>query len=120
MLKIETIAPNFELKDQFGESHTLKEHQDSYVLVYFYPKDDTPGCTKEACVIRDMYQDFESNGVKVFGISADSVESHKSLPKNMIYLLLFYLIQKKKLLKPMVPMDIFLQKEFRICWLRGI
>ncbi len=99
MLKIETIAPNFELKDQFGESHTLKEHQDSYVLVYFYPKDDTPGCTKEACVIRDMYQDFESNGVKVFGISADSVESHKKFAEK--YDLPFTLLSdpKKEIIK---------------------
>jgi len=77
MLKIETLAPNFKLLDQNGEEHSLSEYRGFHVLVYFYPKDDTPGCTKEACVIRDMYNDFKSNDVKVFGISSDSVESHK-------------------------------------------
>ena len=77
MLNIKTPAPNFKLLDQDGKEHSLAYHRGSFVLIYFYPKDDTPGCTKEACVIRDMYKDFESNGVKVFGISSDSVESHK-------------------------------------------
>jgi peroxiredoxin Q/BCP len=77
MLNTKTSAPNFKLLDQDGKEHSLLYHRGSYILIYFYPKDDTPGCTKEACVIRDMYKDFESNGVKVFGISSDSVESHK-------------------------------------------
>jgi peroxiredoxin Q/BCP len=77
MLDIKTIAPNFKLLDQDGKEHSLSYHRGYYVLIYFYPKDDTPGCTKEACVIRDMYTDFKSNSVKVFGVSADSVESHK-------------------------------------------
>ena len=77
MLAIKSPAPDFTLPDQNGLNHSLFQYKGRYVLLYFYPKDDTPGCTKEACVIRDMYQDFESNGVKVFGISADSVESHK-------------------------------------------
>lgn len=77
MLDIKTPAPNFKLLDQNGKEHTLAYHRGSYVLIYFYPKDDTPGCTKEACTIRDMYKDFESNNVKIFGISADSVQSHK-------------------------------------------
>ena len=76
MLEINTPAPDFKLKDQNGTEHSLSYHRGNYVLIYFYPKDDTPGCTKEACVIRDMYKDFEMNGVKVFGISADSIESH--------------------------------------------
>src|ERR1035437_570515 len=77
MLNIKTPAPNFKLLDQDGKEHSLAYHKGNYILIYFYPKDDTPGCTKEACVIRDMYKDFESNGVKVFGVSADSPESHK-------------------------------------------
>ena len=77
MLEINTSAPDFKLLDQDGKEHSLAYHRGAYLLAYFYPKDDTAGCTKEACVIRDMYKDFESNGVKVFGISADSVESHK-------------------------------------------
>lgn len=57
--------------------HTLSEHIGSWVLIYFYPKDDTPGCTKEACVLRDAFPDFNQLNAIVFGISADSVKSHK-------------------------------------------
>ena len=78
MLTINTQAPDFKLLDQDGKEHSLSYHKGSFILIYFYPKDDTPGCTKEACVIRDAYKDFESNGVKVFGISADTVEKHKA------------------------------------------
>jgi len=77
MLNIEQLAPAFSLPDQDGMMHNLSDYHGQMVLVYFYPKDDTPGCTKEACAIADMYNDFERQGVKVFGISADSVESHK-------------------------------------------
>jgi len=77
MLQIGTLAPDFTLLDQNGKEHLLSYHKGNYVLIYFYPKDDTPGCTKEACTIRDLYKDFESNGVKVFGVSADTPESHK-------------------------------------------
>ncbi len=77
MLALGTIAPDFNLLDQENKEHTLSYHRGQYVLIYFYPKDDTPGCTKEACAIRDMYTDFESNNVKVFGVSKDSVASHK-------------------------------------------
>jgi peroxiredoxin Q/BCP len=77
MLNIKTSAPDFKLTDQNSNEHALSEYLGSYVLIYFYPKDDTPGCTKEACVIRDMYKDFQSNGVIVLGISSDKVESHK-------------------------------------------
>jgi peroxiredoxin Q/BCP len=99
MLKEKTPAPNFKLLDQNNEEHSLAYHRGSYVLVYFYPKDDTPGCTKEACVIRDMYTDFKSNGVKVFGISADSVESHKKFAEK--YQLPFTLLSdpKKEVIK---------------------
>ena len=78
MLQIGSPAPEISLKDQTGTSRTLSEFRGSYVLVYFYPKDDTAGCTKEACVIRDMYGEFDRLGVQVLGISADSVESHKA------------------------------------------
>jgi peroxiredoxin Q/BCP len=77
MLEIKTEAPDFSLSDQEGKIHTLSHHRGSYVLIYFYPKDDTPGCTKEACSIRDLYGEFGATGIQVFGISADSIESHK-------------------------------------------
>lgn len=94
MLDIKTLAPDFKLLDQNGLEHSLSYHRGNYVLVYFYPKDDTAGCTKEACVIRDMYKDFESNGVKVFGVSADSVESHKKFAEK--YALPFTLLSDAK------------------------
>lgn len=77
MLNTNEQAPGFTLKDQDGVERSLADHEGKYVLVYFYPKDDTPGCTKEACAIKDSYGNFEKLGVKVFGISADSPESHK-------------------------------------------
>jgi peroxiredoxin Q/BCP len=77
MFEVKTEAPDFVLKDQDGKTHVLSHYRGSYVLVYFYPKDDTPGCTKEACAIRDLYDEFQRTGVHVFGISVDTVESHK-------------------------------------------
>lgn len=76
LLTIGTQAPDFNLADHTGAMRTLSEFVGSYVVVYFYPKDDTPGCTKEACMIRDMYHDFEKNGIVVLGISKDSPASH--------------------------------------------
>ncbi len=94
MLNIKTIAPNFKLLDQSGVERSLSDHRGSYVLVYFYPKDDTAGCTKEACSIRDVYGDFQSNGVVVFGISSDSIESHKKFAEK--YKLPFTLLSDSK------------------------
>ncbi|NQT25500.1 peroxiredoxin [candidate division KSB1 bacterium] len=70
-------APDFTLMDQDGVNHTLSDYMGQWVLVYFYPKDDTPGCTVEACTFRDNYRDFEKVKMKVFGISADDAKSHK-------------------------------------------
>ena len=75
--KLNSIAPDFTLPDQDGRQHTLSHHRGSWVLLYFYPKDDTPGCTKEACMIRDAFPDFGKLKVNVFGVSVDSVASHK-------------------------------------------
>lgn len=79
MLKIGDKAPDFKLKDQSGEEKTLKEylHQKKKILLYFYPKDDTPGCTTEACSFRDGMGDLDKLGLTVLGISKDSVASHK-------------------------------------------
>lgn len=76
-LKIGDKAPVFKLPDQNGDIHSLAEYKGKWVLLYFYPKDDTPGCTKEACLIRDNFPDFKKLKVVVFGISTDSVKSHK-------------------------------------------
>ncbi len=75
-LKKGISAPDFTLPDQNGDSHTLTAYRGKWVLVYFYPGDDTPGCTKEACGIRDNFAEFERLGAKVLGISTDTVKSH--------------------------------------------
>ncbi len=76
-LSIGTPAPDFVLPDQNGAPHSLKEYAGKWVLLYFYPKDATPGCTVEAQTIRDAWPDFTGMNITVFGISADSVASHK-------------------------------------------
>lgn len=77
MLKIGQKAPAFSLLDQNSTTHTLKQYAGSWVLVYFYPKDDTPGCTTEACMIADVYKDFKRLKVTVLGVSKDTPKSHK-------------------------------------------
>ena len=69
-------APAFTLKDTDGEKVALKDLKGKQVIVYFYPKDDTPGCTKEAQAFRDLFSDFESEDVVILGISPDDAESH--------------------------------------------
>lgn len=70
-------APNFTLPDQNNQAHSLKEYAGSWILIYFYPKDDTPGCTTESCTIRDNFSEFKKQGIVVLGISVDGVNSHK-------------------------------------------
>lgn len=77
MLKVGDKAPDFTLPDQDGASVSLKDFAGRRVIVYFYPKDNTPGCTKEACSIRDNFPALSEKEAVVLGISADSVESHK-------------------------------------------
>lgn len=77
MLEINDTAPDFTLLDQDEKSHSLKDYKGILKVIYFYPKDDTPGCTKEACAIRDIYNDFEKLGVQVFGVSKDTPIKHK-------------------------------------------
>lgn len=75
-LKVSTKAPNFKLADQAGKVHQLSDYQGKWLLLYFYPKDNTPGCTIEACSFRDSWADFDKLNASVLGISADSVASH--------------------------------------------
>jgi peroxiredoxin Q/BCP len=82
------------LPDQDGKRHTLSSYRGQWVLLYFYPKDDTPGCTKEACMIRDSLPRFAGAKAVVFGISADSVESHKKFAEK--YGLPFTLLADEK------------------------
>ena len=76
-IKIGAMAPDFTLSDQKSTQHTLSAYRGNWVLIYFYPKDDTPGCTKEACAFRDTFPEFEHLKMPVFGISTDSVKSHE-------------------------------------------
>jgi peroxiredoxin Q/BCP len=69
-------APAFTLKDDGGNSVKLSELKGNPVVLYFYPRDDTPGCTKEACAFRDRYDEMKKLGAQLFGVSADSAESH--------------------------------------------
>jgi peroxiredoxin Q/BCP len=69
-------APHFKLQDQNGDWHDLNDYRGSWLAVYFYPKDDTPGCTTEACNFRDNIYAFKAIGASVVGISIDTVESH--------------------------------------------
>lgn len=70
------IAPDFSLKDQHGESRDISSYRNRWVVLYFYPRDDTPGCTREACHFRDDYPAAKKLGAEILGISVDSPESH--------------------------------------------
>lgn len=70
-------APDFRLQDQNGEWHTLEQYRGQWVALYFYPKDDTPGCTTEACAFRDNIFAFDNIGATILGVSLDDVASHK-------------------------------------------
>ena len=77
MLEVGTKAPDFTLPDQNGNMHSLSEYRGKKVILYFYPKDNTPGCTKQACGFAERYPKFTEKGAVVLGISKDSVASHK-------------------------------------------
>ena len=77
MLAIGTKAPDFELPDQNGKVHRLSDFSGQKIIVYFYPKDMSSGCTSQACSFRDRYPQFREKGAVVLGISKDSVASHK-------------------------------------------
>lgn len=77
ILRINDPAPNFDLQDAEGNTYTLRQFRGKSLVLYFYPKDDTPGCTKEACSFRDDYREYTRNGIAIIGISADSPESHR-------------------------------------------
>jgi peroxiredoxin Q/BCP len=76
-LKIGDNLPTFKLQDQNGNWINSENLKDEVLVIYFYPKDDTPGCTAEACAFRDSHEDFIELGAKVIGVSADSISKHK-------------------------------------------
>jgi len=77
MLEPGSKAPEFNLPDQSGKMISLKDLKGKNVILYFYPKDDTSGCTKEACSFRDELPDFNNLNADIIGVSADSIQSHK-------------------------------------------
>lgn len=75
-------APEFELPDQNGQLHSLEDYRDQWVVLYFYPKDETPGCTTEACEFRDNIFAFKKINTQILGVSLDDVESHQKFAEN--------------------------------------
>ena len=78
MLKVGEMAPDFELEDDSGARVRLSELRGKTVVLYFYPRDDTPGCTKEACSFRDSWAAVKASGAAVYGLSPDTVEKHRA------------------------------------------
>ena len=77
MLNIGTVAPDFTLPDQNGANHSLSDYRGQKVILYFYPKDNTAGCTKQACNFMELMPQFREKGAVILGVSKDSVASHK-------------------------------------------
>ncbi len=92
-IKVGDPAPDFTLPSQNGSSVSLKDFRGKAVVLYFYPKDDTPGCTAESCNFRDQYEVFETSGAEVIGVSGDSSESHQKFANK--YQLPFTLLSDK-------------------------
>ena len=95
MLETGVKAPAFELPDQNGKVHTLEEYRGKKVILYFYPKDNTPGCTRQACAFAAAYEDFRQMDVTVIGISKDSQRSHSNFIRK--YALPFLLLSDPEL-----------------------
>ena len=81
-VSVGAAAPEFELPDQEGQLHSLEDYRDQWVVLYFYPKDETPGCTTEACEFRDNIFAFRDLNAQILGVSLDDVESHKAFAEN--------------------------------------
>ena len=82
MLQVNDLAPDFSLVNQKGETRRLSDYRGQYVVLYFYPKDNTPGCTTQACTYRDAMPLYEKNNIKVFGISKDGTKSHQKFEQD--------------------------------------
>lgn len=106
-LSVSDIAPDFSAPDQTGKIHKLSDYQGKWVLLYFYPKDHTPGCIREACNFHDHYAELSKHLV-ILGISGDSVASHAGFAKK--YNLPFRLLAdpEKKLFRPTEQTTLFL------------
>jgi peroxiredoxin Q/BCP len=103
MIKKGDVAPDFETTTESGETFRLSDHKGKKVLLYFYPKDDTPGCTAEACSIRDSFQVFQGNDIVVIGVSGGTVKSHQKFKD-----------------KHDLPFPLLMDEEFEIAKLYGV
>lgn len=81
LLPVGAVVPELTAEDQHGKAYTLAQDRGRFVLVYFYPKDATPGCTKEACAFRDAWKQFEEANLRVLGVSGDDRESHEKFAR---------------------------------------
>ena len=108
MLEVGTKAPDFTLPDQNGNMHSLSDYRGKKVILYFYPKDNTPGCTKQACGFAERYPQFIEKGAVVLGISKDSVASHKKFEEK--YGLPFTLLSDPEL-KVIQAYDVWKEKK---------
>jgi peroxiredoxin Q/BCP len=99
MPKVGDKAPDFSLPDQTGKIHKLSDFKGRNVVLYFYPKDDTPGCTKEACSFRDNFDDFRQAGIEVLGVSIDDKDSHKKFAEKYDLPFLLLADKDKKVVK---------------------
>ena len=108
MLEPGIKAPAFQLPDQNGEMHTLEEYRGKKVILYFYPKDNTPGCTKQACGFGELYPQFMEKGAVVLGVSKDSAASHKKFEEK--YNLPFTLLADPEL-KAIKAYDVWQEKK---------
>ena len=97
------VAPDFELLDEKGLTQRLSDYRGKHVLLYFYPKDDTPGCTKEACNFRDDYSQYDQKNVSILGVSPDTPESHTRFK------------EKYKL-----PFSLLADEDHQVCELYGV
>ena len=102
-------APAFTLADQEGKMHSLKDYKGKFVLLYFYPKDDTPGCTKEACSMRDNLSKFKKLDAQVLGVSIDTVKSHAKFAKKFDLTFPILADEKKELVE---AYDVWGKKKF--------
>ena len=110
MLSEKTAAPDFELPDQNAVNHKLSDYLGRWVILYFYPKDDSPGCTMEACSFQDNLSELEKLNVKILGVSADPTSSHFKFAKK--YELNFTLLSddKKEVIKKYEAEGIFTKR----------
>ena len=99
MLQVGTKAPDFTLPDQNGNMHSLKDYRGKKLLLYFYPKDNTSGCTKQAIAYSSLKGDFEGKGITVVGVSKDSVASHKKFEEKQDLTITLLSDEEKKVIE---------------------